>query len=359
MASVYPPKKGTAFPLDFTLYTTAGAVVNPSTITKYVSKDGAYPTTVTATPVEVNGTLGMMYVTLTATEMNGDRVRVYITATVANTIPYTQTLYTASYTLNQVYNQIPTKAAITASVWAAAARSLTASVWLTTAYESAKTALKTASYTAPYTVAAITASVWGAAARALTDKANFTLTASYNSAKYALSAASYTTPPTTAAITASVWAASTALKTASYTTPPTVAAITASVWDATTRSLTASVYLTTAYEGAKTAAQAASWTATRAAYLTGAVALQASLSTIGAALPTAAENADAVWDEAIADHVTAGSAGKFLQRVYRYFFNKRVHTNTSVVVYADDGTTPDATMAVSGDTVTVTKAAPA
>ena len=76
------------------------------------------------------------------------------------------------------------------------------------------------------------------------------------------------------------------------------------------------------------------------------------------ALPTAAENADAVWNEAVADHVTAGSAGRFLQRIYRYFFNKRTHTNSAVTVYADDGTTADATMVVSGDTTTVTKAAP-
>lgn len=47
-----------------------------------------------------------------------------------------------------------------------------------------------------------------------------------------------------------------------------------------------------------------------------------------------------------------------IRRVYRYFFNKRTHTNSSVVVYADDGVTPDATMAVSGDTTTVTKSAP-
>jgi hypothetical protein len=75
--------------------------------------------------------------------------------------------------------------------------------------------------------------------------------------------------------------------------------------------------------------------------------------------PTAAQNADAVWDEAVADHVTAGTFGRFLQRVYRYFFNKRTHTNSSVVVYADDGVTPDATMTVTGDATTVTKDAPA
>ena len=48
-----------------------------------------------------------------------------------------------------------------------------------------------------------------------------------------------------------------------------------------------------------------------------------------------------------------------IQRVYRYFFNKRAHTNSSVVVYADDGVTPDATMTVTGDATTVTKDAPA
>jgi len=73
--------------------------------------------------------------------------------------------------------------------------------------------------------------------------------------------------------------------------------------------------------------------------------------------PTAAQNADAVWDEAVADHVTSGTFGRFLQRVYRYFFNKTLHTNTSMVVYADDGTTSDAVMAVSGDTSSVTKGA--
>ncbi len=48
-----------------------------------------------------------------------------------------------------------------------------------------------------------------------------------------------------------------------------------------------------------------------------------------------------------------------IQRVYRYFFNKRTHTNSSVVVYADDGVTADATMTVTGDATTVTKDAPA
>ena len=72
---------------------------------------------------------------------------------------------------------------------------------------------------------------------------------------------------------------------------------------------------------------------------------------------SAASIADAVWDEPISSHVIAGTAGRFLQRVYRYFFNRRSHTNSLITVYADDGTTADANMVVTGDSTTVTKEA--
>lgn len=65
--------------------------------------------------------------------------------------------------------------------------------------------------------------------------------------------------------------------------------------------------------------------------------------------------ADAVLDEDVTAHLNANSFGLFLSRIYRYFFGKRVATNSQIKVYAHDGTTLDATMSVSGDASTITK----
>jgi len=62
---------------------------------------------------------------------------------------------------------------------------------------------------------------------------------------------------------------------------------------------------------AATALSTADWTAARAAKLDN---LDAAVSSVGGgSAPTAGEIADAVWDEAIAEHATAGSAGAGLQ----------------------------------------------
>lgn len=201
---------------------------------------------------------------------------------------------------------------------------------LTSAYDSAKTA-------AP-TVAAITASVWGNSTRTLSDKTGFALTASYDSSKYSTMSTVWTDAKAgyltgNVALAASLADAitgigvipTTPLLAASYTAPDnaSIAAIKAKTDNLPSDPADASV-----------------------------------VAGLIDALPTAAENADAVWDEAISGHVTDGTAGRLLQRIYRYFFNKRSHTNSAVTVYADDGATADATMVVSGDTTTVTKDAP-
>lgn len=390
MASSYPPKKNAAFTLDFTLYTTAGAVVNPSTITKYISKDSGYPAAITNTVTEVNATYGMMSLVLTATEMNADRVSVYITATVTNTIPYSRTIYTSAYTNDEIAALVDalegrltaTRAgyldALSTGV-PLAANAVTATAVTTSAGAKIRTGLlTTASYTTPPTVAAITASIWANSSRTLSDKTGFALTASYT--KYPALAASLTTGlANIAAILADTGTDGVVVASGSKTGYALTASYNAAKYatQSTVWTDTKAGYLdaaVTSRAAAATALSTATWTDAKAGYLTGNVALAASLTTAntniaailadtgtdGVVVATASKNAiaDQVWDEAVSDHVTAGTAGRFLQRVYRYFFNKRTHTNAAVTVYADDGTTADATMVVSGDTTTVTKAAP-
>jgi hypothetical protein len=60
-------------------------------------------------------------------------------------------------------------------------------------------------------------------------------------------------------------------------------------------------------------------------------------------IPTAAENADAVWDEAIAGHVTAGSTGRNVLDTRRHITNRRQIVSGLVPwlerVFDDDGST--------------------
>lgn len=56
------------------------------------------------------------------------------------------------------------------------------------------------------------------------------------------------------------------------------------------------------------------------------------------ALPTAAENADAIWDEALSGHVIVGSASEFVTIIKKLAKNRVKHSGTTLTLYDDDGT---------------------
>ena len=90
MATMWPPKKNTAFILSFTLYKNDGTVVaNPGTYTKKVSIDGGAVADITASVTEENTTYGQLSLVLSADEMNGDWIWVYVTDDTAGTVPFT------------------------------------------------------------------------------------------------------------------------------------------------------------------------------------------------------------------------------------------------------------------------------
>ena len=103
MASQWPPKKNTAFTLDFTLYKNDGTIVaNPGTYTKKVSIDGGDVADITADVTEENTTYGQLSLVIASGEMNGDRIWIYVTDNTAGTVPFTCTLLTSAYTLDEV-----------------------------------------------------------------------------------------------------------------------------------------------------------------------------------------------------------------------------------------------------------------
>lgn len=310
MASQYPPKRGTAFTYGFQLFKNDGTIIgNPSTWTKLISKDGGYPEATVNTVTEVSATYGFCSLTLTATEMTADRVQLYLTATNSGCVPHSACIYTASYTLNDLYAHIPaaapTTTALSASVWAYSSRALTASAFLTAAYDAAKTA-------AP-TTTAVSASVWAYATRALT--ASVDLKAAYDAAK--------TAAPTTTAVSASVWAYG-------------------------TRALTASAFLTTAYDAAKSAAPAgAAMTLTASYDAAKTAASQTSVTAIDDLLDT----------EMPALTVAVAAIKTVVDNILRWFTNRRTVTTSAQVLYDDAGTTAIYTQALSKDDTTVTRGA--
>jgi len=112
MASMWPPKKNTEFKLYFTLYTNAGAVVASPALpfVQQTSKDGDARTTIAATITKEDTTYGQCSVVLSATEMNGDAIWVYITDATSTTVPFTCTLYTSAFTLDEIGAAVITNA---------------------------------------------------------------------------------------------------------------------------------------------------------------------------------------------------------------------------------------------------------
>jgi hypothetical protein len=118
--------------------------------------------------------------------------------------------------------------------------------------------LAAASYTAPPSSSDNASATWAAGTRTLTDKSSFTLTSDYDAAK--------TAAPAATALSTSTWtptmagfldaAISTRLPSSSYSAPPSSSTIAGAIWTNGSRSLTDSVTLTSAYDAAKTAAQA-------------------------------------------------------------------------------------------------------
>lgn len=129
MASMWPPKKNTAFTLSFTLYKSDGTVVaNPGTYTKKVSIDGGDVADIAAAVTEENTTYGQLSLVLSTDEMNGDWIWVYITDDTAGTVPFTCTLYTAAQTLDEVYTRLGAPAGASVSADVAAVKSDSAAI---------------------------------------------------------------------------------------------------------------------------------------------------------------------------------------------------------------------------------------
>lgn len=103
MASMFPPKKNTAFTLYFTLYKNDGTVIaNPGTVTKKVSIDGAAVADISNAITEEDTTYGQCSVVLTASEMNGDAIWVYIKDDTSGCVPFTATIYTAANLMDDI-----------------------------------------------------------------------------------------------------------------------------------------------------------------------------------------------------------------------------------------------------------------
>jgi hypothetical protein len=106
MASLFPPKKNTAFTLYFTLYKNDGTIIaNPGTITKKVSIDGAAVADISNAITEEDTTYGQCSVVLTTSEMNGDAIWVYIKDDTSGCVPFTATIYTAGQTMDEIKSE--------------------------------------------------------------------------------------------------------------------------------------------------------------------------------------------------------------------------------------------------------------
>lgn len=114
MASQYPPKKNTAFTLDFTLYKNDCSVIaNPGTITKKISIDGGDVADIAADVTKENTTYGQLSLVLSAAEMNGDRIWIQIKDDTAGCVPFTITLLTVAATQDELKKETAaTKAVI-------------------------------------------------------------------------------------------------------------------------------------------------------------------------------------------------------------------------------------------------------
>ena len=347
MASQWPPKKGAAFTLYFTLYKNDGTIVaNPGTYTTKVSIDGGAVATFANTITEEDTTYGQLSIVLSTSEMNGDAIWVYVTDNTAGTVPFTCTLYTAANLMDDIKTDtaavkvktdyLPSATAggaggvfiagtnaattITTGLTTTFTGNLTGSVGSVTGAVGSVTGA-VGSVTAGVTLAASAVqAIWDALTSALTtvgsigkllvDNINATISSR-------LATAGYTAPDNTSIASILVDTAEIGVAGAGLT----VLATQTSVNDLPTKAELATALGTAddAVLAQVALVKAVTDKVDTTLVLDGAVydftaAALAAAPTGGGSAPTAGEVADAVWDEALADHVAAGSTGQRLGR---------------------------------------------
>lgn len=98
LADMSTPLKGVAWTLGFTLYKSDGSVIaNPGTYTKKVKIDGGAVADIAASVTEEDTTYGALSLVLASGEMNGDRIWVQIKDDTVGCVPFTATIYPATY----------------------------------------------------------------------------------------------------------------------------------------------------------------------------------------------------------------------------------------------------------------------
>lgn len=275
MASMWPPKKNTAFTLYFTLYKSDGTVIaNPGTMTRAVSIDGGAVDTTPANAVtEEDTTYGQISWVLSADEMNGDAIWVYAKDDTSGCVPFTCTLYTAANTQDEIGTNVASILADTGTDGVVLAADAITAAKIADNAIAAEHIADDAIVAANLATGCITADAFAADA---------------------IVAATLATDAITDDAIATGAIASTAFAAGAIN----AAAIAADAIDADALKADA---VTEIQSGLSTL---------DAAGIRTAVGLStANLDTQLAALPTAAENADAVWDEVSTGHTDAGKAG--------------------------------------------------
>lgn len=278
MASMWPPKKNTAFTLYFTLYKSDGTVIaNPGTMTRAVSIDGGAVDTTPANAItEEDTTYGQISWVLSADEMNGDAIWVYAKDDTSGCVPFTCTLYTAANTQDEIGTNVASILADTGTDGVVLAADAITAAKIADNAIAAEHIADDAIVAANLATGCITADAFAADA---------------------IVAATLATDAITDDAIATGAIASTAFAAGAIN----AAAIAADAIDADALKADA---VTEIQSGLSTL---------DAAGIRTAVGLStANLDTQLAALPTAAENADAVWDEASTGHTDAGKAGQQL-----------------------------------------------
>jgi len=106
MASQVPPKKGVAFSVGLVLRKTDNLVItNPGTITALISKDfGDYAAIGTVTKEDT--TYGQIKLALTNAEATADVIMLYVIDNTSGCVAWTETLYTAVCTIDDLKTAI-------------------------------------------------------------------------------------------------------------------------------------------------------------------------------------------------------------------------------------------------------------
>jgi hypothetical protein len=112
MANSNPPVKAQALDLSASLYTAAGLITNPGTLTLKISKDfGNWGDASGTGATEEDSTYGQIKIALDATDTNADIVDVYLIDDTVGCIPFKVTIYTCSATRGLAGTALPNAAA--------------------------------------------------------------------------------------------------------------------------------------------------------------------------------------------------------------------------------------------------------